>query len=193
MTGDNFASLIYLGLLGAVLGGYFLLQNRHRMGQVAQQASIWGLIFVGLIAAFGLWEDVRVTIPDRAATITETGEIRVPKGQDGHYHLTLQINDTPVRFIVDTGATDIVLTKEDAQRVGIDTETLPFLGKARTANGTVATALIRLDEVALGPMEDRGIPARISAGEMPGSLLGMSYLSRFETIAISGDTMTLTR
>lgn len=193
MTGDNFASFLYLSLLGAVIAGYFLMQNRHRMGQMAQQALIWVLIFVGIVAAWGLWDDLRATVPGQNAVVNESGAIVVPRAADGHYHLTLEINDTPVRFIVDTGASDLVLTQDDARRVGIDPEALPFLGRARTANGTVATALVTLDSVALGPIEDRGVRARISGGEMPGSLLGMSYLQRFDNISIADGRMVLTR
>ena len=57
---------------------------------------------------------------------------------------TLEINGTPVRFMVDTGASDIVLSRRDAERVGIDPAALGYLGRARTANGTVPTARVRL-------------------------------------------------
>lgn len=193
MFADNTASLIYLSLLLAYLVYYFMRGNRESRGKMLQQGVLWVMIFVGIIAAYSVWEDVRDPLASQQAMVTESGEFVVPRSRDGHYHLTLAVNGEPVRFIVDTGASDMVLTTQDAQRVGIDTDALPFIGKARTANGTVATAVVWLDHVALGPMQDRDVRARISAGEMPGSLLGMSYLQRFDHIAISDNRLTLTR
>lgn len=193
MTGDDFASFLYLSLLAAVIGGYFLLQNRHRLGSMAQQAAIWALIFIGFIAAIGLWEDVRRTGMSQHAVFAETGEIAVPRAPNGHYYVTLDVNGAAVRFIVDTGATDMVLSISDAERAGIDTEALRFHGRALTANGEVQTAPVRLDHVRLGPVIDTGVLARVSTGQMPGSLLGMAYLDRFSSITISGERLTLTR
>jgi aspartyl protease family protein len=192
MTGDNIASVIYLALLGAVIAGYFLVSHRRQLGKVAQQALIWVFIFVGIVAAVGLWEDVRSSTA-RQAVFTDTGAVIVPMSRDGHYHLTLDLNGTPVRFIVDTGATEMVLSLQDAQRIGIDAGDLRFIGQARTANGAVATAPVWLDEVRLGGIVDRDVPARVSGGEMPGSLLGMGYLHRFSTLQIADGKLTLIR
>lgn len=192
MTGDTIASLLYLSLLGAAIAGYFLVANRHRMGKVAQHAAIWALIFLGVVAAVGLWEDIRGST-SRQAVFAEAGEVVVPRSHDGHYHLTLDVDGTPVRFIVDTGATDMVLSVEDAERIGIDHSELAFIGRASTANGIVPTAQVWLDEVRLGGFVDRGVPARISGGAMPASLLGMGYLQRFSSIRIEGNRLTLAR
>ena len=168
------ASLLYLGLLGAVIGGYFLILNRHRMGQVAQQAAILGADFVfGVVAIAGMWSDISDDLMPRQNYVGE-GRIEVPRGFDGHYHLTLGINGVDVPFVVDTGATDIVLTRQDAARAGIDPDALAYLGRARTANGEVRLARVSLDEVRLGDMADREVTASVNAGEMAGSLLVLS-------------------
>ncbi|OSP55416.1 TIGR02281 family clan AA aspartic protease [Pseudoruegeria sp. SK021] len=192
MSADNIGSLLYIGVLLAVVGGALLLQNRHRLGVLAQQAAIWGLIFIGVIAAVGLWDDIRTTVPDTQASFSEAGDIVVPRGPGGHYYLTLHLNDVPVRFIVDTGASDMVLSLEDARRIGLDPDQMRFLNQARTANGTVQTEQVRIATVSLGPVSDQNISARVSQGEMPGSLLGMGYLSRFASVRIEDGTMTLT-
>lgn len=192
MDGDQLGRLIYLVLLGSVIGGYFLLEGRKRMGKMAQQASIWALIFVGAMAGFGLWGDIRSTAP-RQQVIADEGRVEVPRAPDGHYHLTLQINGQAIPFVVDTGATNLVLTREDAARVGIDTDDLAFIGQANTANGTVRTAPVRLDSVELGPFHDRGVRAWVNGGEMDGSLLGMDYLQRFSSIEFAGGRLVLKR
>ncbi len=193
MSGDQFASLIYLSILGTVVGGYFLLANSHRMGKVAQQAAIWAMIFIGVAAAAGLWTDIRDSAANRQAAFDDGARVVVTRAQDGHYHLTLDVNGVAIPFLVDTGASDMVLSSADAARAGIDTGTLRFLGTAVTANGTVRTATIRLDAVTLGGFTDRDVTAQVSDGDMFGSLLGMAYLSRFARISIEGDRMTLAR
>ena len=191
---DTTPRLIYLGLLGLALVGWLWVENRRSAGRAAKHALAWAMIFVGVIAAVGLWTDVKddVWLP-RQSVMGDGETISVPRAGDGHYYLSLDLNGEPVTFVVDTGASDIVLTREDATRVGIDPATLRFSGRATTANGVVATARARVDEVALGPIVDRGLPVSVNDGEMRESLLGMTYLNRFERIEFSGGRLLLTR
>ena len=192
MTGDDIGQLAYLVLLGLAVAGWFFANNRQSMGKTAQQAAVWGLIFVGAIAAAGMWGDIRRDVAPRAGLIGE-GRIEVPVGRDGHYHLTLGVNGEPVDFIVDTGASSIVLSREDARRVGIDPDGLTYLGTAQTANGVVRTASVRLDSVSFGDIADTGVRAVVTDGQMDGSLLGMTYLSRFSRIEIENGRLVLSR
>jgi len=111
--------------------------------------------------------------------VSAAGVVEVPRAQDGHYYLTLTINDTPLPFMVDTGASGMVLSNEDAAQLGIDPDSLMFLGEAMTANGVVRTARVTLPEVALGPFRNQNFRAYVTEGEMAGSLLGMDYLGQF--------------
>ena len=192
MSTDDIARLAYLILLGLAVAGWFFAQNRESMGKTAQQAAVWGLIFVGAIAGYGLWNDIQNDISPRQS-VHSGNTVEIPRGFDGHYALTLTINGTPVQFLVDTGASQMVLSLRDAERVGIETETLAFLGRAQTANGIVRTAPVTLDEVAVGPIIDRGVRAVVNEGEIEGSLLGMTYLNLYDRIEIQGDRMVLTR
>ena len=191
MDSDSIARLLYLVVLGAAIGGALLVSGRQNMGKTARDMAIWGLIFLGVIAAYGLWDDVSRDINPRQAISQDTGEISVPQSPDGHYYLTLDINDQPIRFVVDTGATEMVLSVPDARRAGIDVDGLAFLGRANTANGPVSTAAVRLDSVVLGPVADRNVPAAVNGGEMEGSLLGMRYLDRFAALEIANGRLIL--
>ena len=193
MTGDDTASLIYLVLLGCAVGGWFLVQNRDGIGKMLQQAMIWGFLFLGVVAAYGLWTDVQRQTSGAQMLQLGNGQISVPRQRDGHYYLTLALNGENIRFVVDTGATDIVLTKSDARRAGLDVDTLNFIGTANTANGTVRTAPVRLNTVRLGDVTDTDVYASVNGGEMDGSLLGMGYLERWGRIEISGGELRLTR
>lgn len=193
MSTDDVGQFIYLMLLLAAVGGSFLLRRRGQGETMLRHAAAWGLIFFGVIAVIGLWGDIRSTILPRQEVFAESGRVEVPRGPDGHFHLTLDVDGKPVTFIVDTGASNLVLSSEDARTVGIDPDRLPYAGEAMTANGPVRTARVRLEEVRLGPHVDRGVTAWVSGGEMPGSLLGMDYLRRFERLEIAGDRLILTR
>lgn len=192
MDGFDLARFTYLALLLAVIAGYFIAQNRQNLGKMAQQAMIWGLIFVGMVASYGLWTDISRDLAPRQSVLS-TGQIEVPRMFDGHFYLTARVNGEPVDFVVDTGATDVVLTKADARRVGIEPEALTFTGTAMTANGPVRTARATVDRISVGEIEDQNIEVWINEGAMDRSLLGMAYLRRFSRIEIADDTLILTR
>lgn len=193
MSAMDYGNLAYLVLLGAVVVFWFVVQNRQSLNKTLQQGAVWGLIFLGVIAAVGLWGDIRQTVQPQQLVMSEAGRIEVPRGPDGHYYLTLEINEAPVRFVVDTGATSMVLTREDAARVGLNEEDVIFYSEAMTANGLVRTAPVRLADVALGPFHDRDVSAFVNEGEMSKSLLGMDYLNRFARLEINNGRLILER
>lgn len=193
MTSLETGHLIYLVMLLGAVVFWFVLSNRGSLGKVVQQAALWVLIFFGVIAVYGLWGDIRQTIVPQQSVFSEAGRIEVPRSADGHYYLTLDINDVPTRFVVDTGATSIVLQKEDAVAAGINPEDLIYTGTAMTANGPVRTARVVLDEIGVGSVRDRRVGAFVNEGAMPESLLGMSYLQRFSRLEIAGGKLILER
>jgi aspartyl protease family protein len=188
----DFGRLVYLVLLGAVVGGYFFASGRKDLSKTAQQSLIWVLIFVGFAAGYGLWNDMQADLTSRQ-TQTGVGVIEVPRGADGHFHLTLEMNGTSLPFIVDTGATSIVLPIAAARKIGLDPDRLTFSGRASTANGEVATAPARVRDVRLGDIVDRNVLIYVNEGALDDALLGMDYLSRFERIEMARDKLILTR
>ncbi|WGI20758.1 TIGR02281 family clan AA aspartic protease [Amylibacter sp. IMCC11727] len=192
MSGDEKAYLFYMLILLFFIGGGFLYGNREKLSTTLMQAAIWVLIFMGVLIGYGFKDTLQQQFaPSRAVQNGDAFEI--VRGADRHFHLTLKVNGQNIRFIVDTGASDIVLTREDAARVGIDVDNLAYLGRASTANGVVATASTVLDQIQLGDVVDRNVRASVNGGEMFGSLLGMAYLNRFSEISIRGDRLILKR
>lgn len=192
MNDFEYARVIYLVLLGSAIVLWFVAQNRASLGKVTQQALVWALIFVGAIAAVGLWGDIRQTVLPGQAVVAEGGRIVLPRAMDGHYYLAAEVNGQTVRFVVDTGASQIVLTRADARRAGLDTENLAYVGRAYTANGMVRTAPVRLDRLSVGPVVNRDVRAVVNEGELEQSLLGMDYLQRFSSVEITGGKLVLT-
>ena len=193
MSDNEIGRAIYLTALAVAIGGYYLVSHRRELHRTLRYVLLWGVIFVGAIAAVGLFEDVKNRLNPRQMVEGDQGRVILPKDRDGHYYVTIVINKAPVDFVVDTGATSIVLSQADARRIGLDPQDLVYLSQAMTANGMVRTAPVRLDEVILGPFTDFGLRAYVNEGQMDGSLLGMEYLSLFERVEITGDRMILER
>ncbi len=178
MDGETLARVGYLALILVALGGWVLVEFRQRMGQALRMALAWGLIFVGMMAGYGLWSDIRRDVMPIQEVATD-GAVEVPRSADGHYYLTLMIDGAAVPFMVDTGASGMVLAGKDAERLGIDLANLDYRGEATTANGVVRTARVTLGEVELGPFRNEGFQAFVTEGALEQSLLGMDYLGQF--------------
>lgn len=191
MTGDIIPQVLYLSVFGVLIAGGLWARSRKNLSQTAQHAAIWALIFIAAIAVFGLWSDLErhlgVSSDDGHSSVT------IPVSRNGHYNLRLSINSVLVDFVVDTGATDIVLSQSDAKRIGIDIDTLSFTGRASTANGVVETARINLDTIEIANIVDRDVSAVVNKGKLFGSLLGMGYLQRWGRIEIENGILSLTR
>lgn len=190
MDSDQISRLIYLGLILAALGGWAAAEGFRRPGATLRMAMAWGTIIVAVAAGYGLWRDIAAQNPVIQRATAES--VSVSRSGDGHFHLVLTVNGAAIPFLVDTGASGVVLSDADARRAGIDPGALAYLGQASTANGTVRTARVRLDSVRLGPFQDDGLRAYVTDGVMDGSLLGMDYLNRFH-MEIAGDRLSLRR
>ena len=191
MDTSNVGQITYLVILLVALSGWVLAEYRGRLGFAVRTALAWGMIFLAVMAGYGLWQDLRLD-GRPAQAVAETGEITLPRAPDGHYYLTLNISGQDLEFMVDTGASNVVLSQPDARRLGIDPAALAYIGEANTANGVVRTARVTLTDVRLGPITDDSLRAYVTQGEMEGSLLGMDYLGRFR-VEIDGGRMVLSR
>ncbi|MFN4087490.1 MAG: TIGR02281 family clan AA aspartic protease [Alphaproteobacteria bacterium] len=122
---------------------------------------------------------------------THGSEIRIRAAHGGHFFAEAAINNSRTRFLVDTGATHIALSPEDAAAAGIRPGREAFTGRAQTANGVAAFAPVRLREVRLGSFVAYDVEAVVM--EAPGgmSLLGMTFLRRLHGYEVSRDEMRL--
>ena len=107
---------------------------------------------------------------------------------DGHFYAEAQVNGARIRFLIDTGASFVALTRDDAQRAGI------LIGSERAtaigADGAFEITPVTIDRIAIGPIEAPR-RARRSRRRSQVSLLGQSFLSRVGSVEISGDRMVL--
>jgi aspartyl protease family protein len=118
-------------------------------------------------------------------------QIVLRPGRGGHYYVTADVGGAEVRFLVDTGASLIALSADDAERIGLDPESLDYNGVVQTANGTTRVAPITLDEVRIGQMEVDRVEAIVSRAPMGMSLLGMSFLRRLDGYRVEDGNLVL--
>lgn len=115
----------------------------------------------------------------------------IPKASDGHFWANAVVNSKAVRLLVDTGATVIVLTPADAQRLGYTPANLTFDQKVITANGETVAALVNLATVGVGQSTVHNVDALVVKDGLTTSLLGMSYLGRLSRFEATPSSLIL--
>jgi aspartyl protease family protein len=134
-------------------------------------------------SAMPVQEQLAQVTPASALPPAVGGDAQVTKAADGHYWAQAQVNGVDVRFLVDTGASAVALTPDDARKLGFVPENLGYTYQVTTANGVARAARIKLDDVSVAGAEVRDVDAYVIENGLSTSLLGMSYLgrlSRFE-------------
>jgi aspartyl protease family protein len=102
----------------------------------------------------------------------------VVKASDGHYWAEAQVDGHEVRFLVDTGASVVALTPDDAQRLGFSPQNLAYTYQITTASGVARAARVKLESVSVAGAEVHDVDAMVIESGLSTSLLGMTYLGR---------------
>ena len=113
-------------------------------------------------------------------------------GDNGHFTTQAEINNREVRVLVDTGATAVALSYEDAEHVGLRPASLKYDIKIQTANGIAKGAHVILKEVEIDGVRVRDVKGMVlQEGALNGTLLGMSYLSRLRGFSVENGKLIL--
>ena len=121
---------------------------------------------------------------------SQDGSIELQRNDDGHFYADVRINGAPIRMLIDTGASGIALSREDAQMAGLATSIGMTDVVGEGASGEVHGQWVRLDRVELGPLSASGLDAAILDGGQQ-SLLGQSFLRKFGKVQIEDDRMVM--
>ena len=125
------------------------------------------------------------------ATDAFAGSAELARGADGHWRAEARVNGRKVDVLVDTGATLVALTQDDARAAGIDVRNLRYSERVRTASGTARAATVTLERVQIGAVRVEDVEAMVIERGLSVSLLGMSFLSRLDQFDVRGPTLRL--
>ncbi|TIX88871.1 TIGR02281 family clan AA aspartic protease [Rhizobium sp. P44RR-XXIV] len=202
MHNDDFARVIYL-LPIALMMSAAVWASRHTVSQSIRNLLIWFVIIMALATAYIYRGDAELVgnrlfaglVPGHAVVVTtsEGGqEVILHKRSNGHFEARVIINGQPIDMLIDTGASTIALSQEDAERVGIIPENLTYSMTVLTANGRASAAPVELGSVAIGPIKRRDVKASVAeAGKLDQSLLGMSFLETLGSMQMQTDELRL--
>ena len=131
------------------------------------------------------------TVED-APALTGSAEVELRAGAHGHFTTMATINGRPIPVLVDTGASMVALSHEDAERAGVFVRPGDFTGRVRTANGVARVAPVRLDSVSIGDITLYDVEAAVSEpGRLGTTLLGMTFIGRLSRAEMRGGVLIL--
>lgn len=118
-------------------------------------------------------------------------ELTIPAGANGHFMVTALANGNSVRFLVDTGASGVMLTEADARTAGLRPASLAYSDRIQTANGEIPAARTTVREIRVAGLVVDNVEVWITRAPMPMSLLGMTFLRRLASYEARGDRLIL--
>lgn len=129
---------------------------------------------------------------DESGAALEGGDVELKANANGHFETEAEINGRSVDVLIDTGATMVALTYEDAERAGIYLNTNAFTYRTSTANGTAKIAPIQISKITVGNITVRNVAGAVSEpGKLHKTLLGMSFLSRLARVEMRSRSLVL--
>ncbi len=127
-----------------------------------------------------------------AARDTVSGdELIVRAGRNGHFLVDAVVDGVEIRFLVDTGATNVILTAEDSERLGYRLDSLEYSQRFQTANGQIVAAPVVLPDLRIGDLEFEDVHASVVRTPLNASLLGMSFLARLDSFEVRDEGLVL--
>lgn len=198
---NSFASLVYFSALLLLIGGGVYAMFYGRFQEALKSIAVW----LGIAAVLALIYTYRGDIgrvmdgvfsafapSDSIVTGSIGASASVARAPAGDFNLLAQVNGAQLTMLVDTGASSVVLTVEDARAAGLPVDLLKYDVTIQTAKGRGHAAAVVLDRITVGGIVERRVPALVAQpGNLQTSLLGMSFLSRLDSVEVRGQRLVL--
>ena len=191
---------VYIAVLAVALALYgigrmFVSGGRRTM----IHSAIWLGTVSGLITAFVFRDEAKIIIDELRAELMPSvavsrvvGEAELRRAWDGHYRASAEVNGVPIKLLIDTGASMVLIPYEQAADLGINPATLDYSLPVTTANGRSAVAPIELSSIKIGSIAVFNVPAAVAQpGRLKMGLLGMSFLDRLDETSFQGERLYL--
>ena len=181
--------------------------------QLLREAISWGVIAVIAVAAISHFDILKTgaeqmlglptpkdvaearrsaPTPPAARPANRDSVVEIEAERNGHFNIEADINGRSIPVMIDTGATMVVLSYEDAERAGLLLSDKDFTRSVSTANGVARVAPVTLDRVSIGNITVRDVPAAVAeSGRLGTSLLGMTFLSRLSRFDMRSGRLVL--
>lgn len=199
MENNDLSQIVYLVILILIMSYGMINRKEMSLKKIVKYFLIWSLIGLIIIALYAyrfefnnFKERISGEINPTSAQLNQQGQLIINISDDSHFYVKMLINKKPILFMVDTGASDIVLNLQDALKIGVNPKNLIFNRQFQTANGRVLGASIILKEVEISGIKFKDVKASVTNGEMGVNLLGMSFLRRFGKYEFYQDRLILT-
>ncbi len=198
LSADEFGSLAYKIALLVFLTAAVLTMFRERFTHAVTAALLW--VVVGLLLVIGYSYRFEISeVANRVVAelvpghvISHGRTVEVARTSAGDFAIAAQINGSRVHLVLDTGASSVVLTQDDARTAGLPLDLLDYSVSIDTANGRTRAAPVTLDHIAIGSLEEKSVEALVvQPGQLKTSLLGMSFLNRLQSWQVNGDRLVL--
>ena len=179
---------------------------RHVIREAGLWAAVLGVGFAGVYyfdelrgfatetkrVAVTAYEDARLSANQRDTSDGFERSVTLRAERNGHFFARAHVNGRPIAVLVDTGATGIALSYEDARRLGLEPRESDYTLRTRTANGLARAAPITLNEIRIGDVEVRDLRGTIAQpGALHITLLGMEFIRRLSRFELRGDELEL--
>ncbi len=195
---SNSVDVVYILVLLAMLSSGFLFSRQTDWRRGLRNIALWLALGAVLVLGYA-WQEplknaalhLRSQLIPGQAVATGAHELTISESDGGSYVVFGSVNGTRIRFLVDTGASDIVLSPSDARRAGIDPETLKYDRPYATANGTGYGATVTLGRLEVGAIAFSDVRASVQQAEMGTSLLGMTFLRRLKSWSVADRKLVL--
>jgi aspartyl protease family protein len=196
---SDYPNLIYLGLILIFLIINFLSNNKDGFFTIIKYLSIWIIITLLAIISYSYRYELQMAkekvtrelLPGTSTHDRRSRKIILTRAKDGHFYLNTIINKQKIRFLVDTGASDVALSLQDAKKIGIDFNRIKFDKIYSTANGQTKGASINLNHLIINNVKFKNISASVMSSNMGVSLLGMTFLNRLKKIEFKSNSLIL--
>lgn len=188
--------LMYMTILLLVVGGGSLASYHEHWRNNLKFAAWWVVIFIVIMTSYA-YRDVFLNskmgaelVPGRVS-IQGDGAMVLHARADGHFYINAMLNGQKILFMIDTGATDMMLTKQTAERVGLVPAHNAKKKMYSTANGVSAGVEVRIHRMQIGEVVLRDAVAYINQGDAGVNLLGMQFLKHLSSYSVESGEMTL--
>jgi len=194
---QNYGYILQSGLILTVLV-VGIARSNIGFRTIVKWVSMWLGVAVVLLAGYSYQYELKVfaqrifgQLVPSSAVDNPDGSISFYASNNGHFMIDATVHSQVVHFLLDTGASRVTLTQQDAKRIGINTDALKYNVPLSTANGTSFAAPIVIDEIHVGNIVVRDVFAYVSKSGLDTSLLGMSFLNRLTRYEVARDSIKI--